>query len=667
MKKNILKLFLCFALIFGLILGICACNSSNNSDTGSGEADTSTQSDTSTDTNSDAPLEVSFYIYGKLLKTESVRKGEYVSEPSVSKDGYTLSEWKNGNKAWDFSTAVTENLSLHASWIANKVTVKFNGNGGFGQMQSQETETMGEITLTGCAFGRPGYTFSGWSTSSDGYVYFLDGEVFTAGTDAEYELFAIWSPNKNSLRLDFNNTIDTDQIEVLIKTGESYTLELQPTRAYHKFLGWSKTRDGVVDFEPNDVYTMGSNASYTLYAVWELDAPQSVDIDVIKNGSSPYTIVYTRGNATEQAFAKALSAYIADTYGVTIPYHDSSNSELECEIVIGNAREKSFIVASTIAKYNDFSIGVLENDLIIYAPNEYLYDYMLEIARLEVFTGGDSLSFKANESFVYSRSEYKNMNYAQYLKQKNGDFDYNKLLGVFKEQIYTADDGTVLPYRIYVPSNYNSDSGNPVVTILHGAGERGTDNSSQLKNMVAALFNQPNSPYLNSIIIAPQCPRYNSDGSEARWVDWNWENGNYSVSEIPESNELKAVYELVSGLRDEMVTDISRYYIMGLSMGGFGTWDMIMRHGDIFAAAIPICGGGDPTQAEVLVDIHIYTVHGTADPTVPHSGTKAMYDAIIAEDGKRIVFDSLQGYNHFVWDYVGKSTEITTWLFAKRK
>ena len=170
-----------------------------------------------------------------------------------------------------------------------------------------------------------------------------------------------------------------------------------------------------------------------------------------------------------------------------------------------------------------------------------------------------------------------------------------------------------------------------------------------------------NSPLWNSIIVAPQCP----EGEQ--WVDTPWVKGEYSVDEVPESNELKAVLELLQTVENEFPTDKDRYYVMGLSMGGFGTWDIIMRHSDIFAAAVPICGGGDSTQAEKLVDMPIYTLHCMDDKDVPFLGTKVMIVALEAYKSKVLKYEELSGYGHNVWGYASRKAEIWTWLFEQTR
>ena len=170
---------------------------------------------------------------------------------------------------------------------------------------------------------------------------------------------------------------------------------------------------------------------------------------------------------------------------------------------------------------------------------------------------------------------------------------------------------------------------------------------------------------MDAIIIAPQCPKTNVDGTEARWVDWNWENGNYSVDEIPESNELNNVYEYINNFKNSYAVDQDRLYVMGLSMGGFGTWDLIMRHTNDFAAAVCICGGGDPTQADKLVDMPIWAFHGTNDTSVPYAGTQEMCQAIEDAGGELCKFTTVQGAGHLIWSDVAKNQEVMNWLFSQ--
>ena len=204
----------------------------------------------------------------------------------------------------------------------------------------------------------------------------------------------------------------------------------------------------------------------------------------------------------------------------------------------------------------------------------------------------------------------------------------------------------------------------PVVLILHGAGERGSDNTSQLANYVPELFSQAKSPYWGAIVICPQCP------SGQQWVDTPWGNGNYSTETVKQSNELTAVLEILDEVKDTYSTDTNRYYVTGLSMGGFGTWDLIMRHPERFAAAIPICGGADVEKASVLVSMPIRTFHGINDTTVPYAGTDAMAKAIKAAAEaagvkSNIMFTPVLNAGHTIWSNIGTNGAHSNWMFSQ--
>ena len=148
--------------------------------------------------------------------------------------------------------------------------------------------------------------------------------------------------------------------------------------------------------------------------------------------------------------------------------------------------------------------------------------------------------------------------------------------------------------------------------------------------------------FYDSYVIAPQCPyRETEDGEDkpktddnveyTKWVNRDWRSGSYNLSETPETKALATVANLVKTYAARPEIDASRVYVIGLSMGGYGTWDIIARHGEIFAAAVPMCGGGPLDMAEALSDMPIYAFHATNDSAVPYgTGTKAMYDAISA-------------------------------------
>lgn len=229
------------------------------------------------------------------------------------------------------------------------------------------------------------------------------------------------------------------------------------------------------------------------------------------------------------------------------------------------------------------------------------------------------------------------------------------------KQVYVNEelDGYEIPYVLYLPANYDEAKEYPVLLLLHGAGERGNDNELQLFHAVDELYETRQALMDECIFLVPQCPL------NELWVDWPWENGNYALDEIPESKALSTVMKILDGVIKAYAADTNRVYIMGISMGGFGTWDALVRHEPIFAAGVPLCGGGDPSKVDILKEIPIWCVHGTVDSAVPFAGTEEMYNTIVAAGGERITFEPMDGMDHNIWDYATTNGALIDWLFAQ--
>lgn len=230
----------------------------------------------------------------------------------------------------------------------------------------------------------------------------------------------------------------------------------------------------------------------------------------------------------------------------------------------------------------------------------------------------------------------------------------------FSKETFVTNAGFTLPYRLYVPDGYSEKNRYPVFLYLHGAGERGTDNVKQLWHYIQPLFNSVASPMYGAIVVAPQCPL------DQQWVNVPWKNGNYDFDSTPISEALAAVLELLDDINKRYATDVDRCYVSGLSMGGFGTWDICMRDPDRFAAAVPLCGASDHKKASLIKHIPIRTYHGSSDDTVPVSGTKRMVKAL-EKVGADIYFDELSGVNHNAWDYAAADSKMLPWLFSQKR
>ncbi len=102
-------------------------------------------------------------------------------------------------------------------------------------------------------------------------------------------------------------------------------------------------------------------------------------------------------------------------------------------------------------------------------------------------------------------------------------------------------------------------------------------------------------------------------------------------------------------------------------MGGQGTWNILMNHPDIFAAAVPICGAADSTKADRLKDIPIYTCHGSEDSVVPVSATRLMVDALKKTGNKNVKYVEMPGVGHDVWTQFTARKSVIEWLFSHTK
>ena len=233
--------------------------------------------------------------------------------------------------------------------------------------------------------------------------------------------------------------------------------------------------------------------------------------------------------------------------------------------------------------------------------------------------------------------------------------------GLFRYEKYVGQDGFELPYRLYLPADYDCGVMYPLLLLLHGAGERGSDNEEQISCNFNPIWEDPKSPARRSIILAPQC------ALDRQWVNVPFDQGNYSIDKVPESRELEAVMEIIKSIDREYNVDRGRIYISGISMGGYGTWDMIMRHPSVFAAAMPVCGAGDPSEAKQLALIPIRTFHGALDTCVPPEGTREMYRAIKVLGGAKIKYVEYPEAGHDVWTPVYENLDNIRWLFSKRR
>jgi hypothetical protein len=232
-----------------------------------------------------------------------------------------------------------------------------------------------------------------------------------------------------------------------------------------------------------------------------------------------------------------------------------------------------------------------------------------------------------------------------------------------------------LPYRLFVPDNYDTLETYPIVLTLHGLGECGTDNNIhiQLNHIATCWADSSFQKKHPAFIVSPQCP-----------VGSNWTTAGVKSS----------VFEILDSLLEVYKVDTNRIYVTGLSLGGNGTWDYLATYPHLFAAAIPVCGWYDSSTVKYFQHIPIWNNHGGGDGTVPVVNSRNMIAAYenlnlpvvythcngytcstmsqvkqyrLVTDNVDYVYSEYKNLGHNAWDSAYTDTTIQEWLFSKRR
>ncbi len=209
---------------------------------------------------------------GEAIEAQLVEKNQKIEEPQIPhREGYVFDAWYNESEKWIFADyVVTKNITLTAKWIPNSNTLSFNANSGSGEMNDMVVKTGDRVNLITNAFERVGYSFKGWSSTVNGDVEYQDGAYYTMGVNSTNVLYAIWEANENILVLNANNGTSLET-NIPVRTNETLNLPQNTfVKAGCSFKGWSSTSDGEVEYTDGASYTMGTNSTYTLYAIWEI-------------------------------------------------------------------------------------------------------------------------------------------------------------------------------------------------------------------------------------------------------------------------------------------------------------------------------------------------------------------------------------------------------------
>ncbi len=219
----------------------------------------------------------------------------------------------------------------------------------------------------------------------------------------------------------------------------------------------------------------------------------------------------------------------------------------------------------------------------------------------------------------------------------------------FHERTFKDAEGKEAKYMLFVPDGYNAggDKEYPIILFLHGSGETGTDGKKQAgTGLGPAIRNDEKAgQHFPFFAVFPQ--------SQERTWSANSKDGERAIAIL---DEIEKEYKI----------DQKRQYLTGLSMGGFGTWSFAAKYPDRWAAIVPICGGGNPANAEKFKDIPCWCFHGEADPTVNIEKDRDMVKAL-KEAGGKPKFTTYPGVGHNSWDKAYATAELYKWLLEQHK
>jgi hypothetical protein len=225
------------------------------------------------------------------------------------------------------------------------------------------------------------------------------------------------------------------------------------------------------------------------------------------------------------------------------------------------------------------------------------------------------------------------------------------LANLFEAHTFVNSKGDTLFYRLLKPLNYDTTKRYPLVVSLPYGGQPATDKIRQIEGAAAMemLSTDINREKYPAFLFIPHCPPGSGWGG---------------IPNYPSVDSL--VYEAIWSLDDQYAIDTTRRYVTGISRGGYGAWNFICTHPEMFAAAIPICGGGDPAQAPKAFTVAIWAFHGKNDKNVPVSGSRDMI-AAIQKAGGHPKYTEYPNEGHNISYQVGITPGLLDWLFAQRR
>lgn len=214
------------------------------------------------------------------------------------------------------------------------------------------------------------------------------------------------------------------------------------------------------------------------------------------------------------------------------------------------------------------------------------------------------------------------------------------------QQLSRSFEGTLqkeisVRYLIYYPPGYDTSPGKkwPMILFLHGSGERGKDLELVKRNGPPKLIAENKD--FDFVIVSPQCPELE---------DWSNDALVALLDEVVANNRI----------------DADRIYLTGLSMGGWGVWNLAIEYPGRFAALAPVCGRverNNPAKASRLKNLPVWVFHGALDAVVPVTESDRMVTAL-REAGALVRFTVYPEAGHDSWTATYNNPELYTWFLT---
>lgn len=216
-------------------------------------------------------------------------------------------------------------------------------------------------------------------------------------------------------------------------------------------------------------------------------------------------------------------------------------------------------------------------------------------------------------------------------------------------------------YLVLPPLKIQDGEDYPLLFFMHGAGERGDDVRKLLPHLPTQMAKPEWREKFPCYMVIPQC----RNGEQ--WVDQHWsEKESIPIADKPTDQMAMAIAVLEKSLTS-LPIDRSRVYLTGLSMGGYGSWELAMRRPELFAAVAPVCGGGDESQAARLKSIPVWAAHGDADTVVWPVRSRRMVERI-RNAGGNVKYTEYPGVGHNSWTrFYADSEGVIPWMFQQTK